>query len=315
MDIHFTIVLGPQMNAPQGPPIISPTPGRRSAGSWTYPSPQNPMDRTPRAAPLLSVGVSPPPYLETIPLTRVAGLRLARGSLLVVDLRAAAAPEMETALASTVAQARQTHPTLPIILRVPETTMDALRLAHRASRMGVRAVVGCGECLAFALRPVLTRADDLPASLLEWLEFRGRSVGPMLSALVRGIVMLAPRYPHLGDLVAVLGESERTMRHRFQASGAPGPRDWHQGARALDAALCLQAEPDARLLEVALARGYSDTSGITRQITRAFGVTPAAIRGTLGWEWLAERWYVNATARQEVAGVRNGNPLPLQTLS
>jgi AraC-like DNA-binding protein len=79
-------------------------------------------------------------------------------------------------------------------------------------------------------------------------------------------------------------------------------------ARALNHALRIQARPEARLTLLAMEAGYSDHSGLTRQLIRMFGVTPVGIRGTLGWEWLADRWLIRARDS-------SGNPYPLQSLS
>lgn len=231
-----------------------------------------------------ALGVSAPPYRDVVPAPRAAA-HLPRGSLLVLDVRST----VDDCLSRAVATARELHPAAPVILRVPEITSETLRLAHRASRMGARAVVGRDDPLAEVLRPLLTRPDDLAGDLLEWLKLRGQTFPPRVSALVRTVVELAPQYHHLSDLLHASGESERTVRHLFRRAGPPGPRVWHQGTRALRAALRLQADPNARVQAVALALGYSDHSGLARQITRTFGVTPSAIQGTLGWEWLMDR--------------------------
>jgi AraC-like DNA-binding protein len=248
------------------------------------------------AEPHLTLGFATPPYHEiTRPPTPAAG-RLPRGTLLVLEIRSLS--EGWRLVPDAVAAARRLYPAAPVILRVPEITPEMLRLAHRASRMGVRAIVGRGEALAVVLRPVLTRPDDLAADLMEWMGLRDALPPSGLSGMVRVVVEMAPRYARVSDLLRAMGHSERTVRHRFHATGHPGPREWHQGARALHAALRLQQDPDGRLLPLAVELGYSDHSGITRQLTRAFGVTPAAIRGTLGWEWLAERWLTRVSVRR-----------------
>jgi AraC-like DNA-binding protein len=49
------------------------------------------------------------------------------------------------------------------------------------------------------------------------------------------------------------------------------------------------------LLTVAVEGGYSDHSSLSRQSLRLFGVRPGAIRPTLGWEWLLDRWLRRAS--------------------
>ncbi|HEX6039377.1 MAG TPA: hypothetical protein VFZ20_15100, partial [Longimicrobium sp.] len=165
-----------------------------------------------------------------------------------------------------------------------------LRLAQRAAHLRVRAVVAVHEPLADTLRPILTHPDDLGDDVLEWLALRGRPLAPAPAAIVRRVMGRADRREPLRELLEAMGESERTARHRMRVDGLPPPSAWHQVARALHAALRIQAQPDAALAPLALALGYADRSGLSWQLTRTFGVTPVAVRGTLGWEWLLDRW-------------------------
>lgn len=155
----------------------------------------------------------------------------------------------------------------------------------------MRAIVGTDEPLGDALRPILTCPDDLGDDVVEWLALRGRTLAPVSAALVRQVVGQAHRFGQLGHLLAAMGESERTARHRLHGHGLPPPSAWYQMARALHGALRIQARPDAALAALALELGYADRSGLSWQLTRAFGVTPVAVRGTLGWEWLLDRWH------------------------
>ena len=230
---------------------------------------------------------APPPYLEPRPLSPGEG-PLPRASVLVLD----ATPGADAALLPlAVAAARQRFPAAPVVLRVPALTPAVIRLAQRAARLRVRAVVAEGEPLAEALRPQLTSPDDLGDDVVEWVELRqGRPLSPAVSTLLRRIVAGAEGGAQLGELLAPLGESERTARHRLRNKELPPPSAWHQMARALHAALRVQAQPGVRLSRLALDLGFSDHSGFSRQLSRAFGVTPPGVRGTLGWEWLVERW-------------------------
>jgi AraC-like DNA-binding protein len=248
----------------------------------------------PESEPHFAVGISVPPYDEVRRFAPASTSVLGRGSLLIVE--ACALARDWTVVSRTISATRARHPTAPVILCVPEVTPETLRVAHRSSRVGVRAIVARGEALEDVLRPLLTRPDNLAVDLIEWLEFRGRMVSPSIVGLVRDIVELAPRYAQLNDLLSALGQPERTVRSRFQCAGWPGPAGWHRCARALHGALRVQSATDVRVLELALDMGYSDHSGLTRQLTRAFGITPAGIRGTLGWEWLAERWLADVGA-------------------
>ena len=232
-----------------------------------------------------------PPYREARPLPPAAGAapwHLPRGTVLVLD--AGATPADLLLLPDAVTDARRRFIGAALVVRVAELTAATMGLAQRAARLRVRAVIGPGEPSDEVLRPALTRPDDLGDDVVEWLALRGRPLSPVVAGLARQVVGQAHRFAQLGDLFAPLGESERTARHRFRGKGLPPPSAWHQAGRALHAALRIQAEPQARLSALALELGYADHSGFSRQLTRAFGVTPAAVRGTLGWEWLMERW-------------------------
>lgn len=234
---------------------------------------------------------SSPPYRELRPLPpRAASARdtLPRAAVVVLDV--SLEMDDDTALAEAVRAARGRLPAAPVVLRVPRLTPGAMRLAQRATRLRVRAVVGTDEPLGDALRPILTRPDDLGDDVVEWLALRGRTLSPVSAALVREVVGNAHRFSHLVDLMAAMGESERTARHRLRGRGFPPPSAWYQMGRALHGALRIQAQPDVPLAAVALEMGYADRSGLSWQLTRAFGVTPVAVRGTLGWEWLLDRW-------------------------
>lgn len=67
-------------------------------------------------------------------------------------------------------------------------------------------------------------------------------------------------------------------------------RTWALAGRALAAAQRIQREPTAPLLAVAHRTGYADHRAMSRALLRAFGVTPGAIRGSVGWEWLMWRF-------------------------
>ena len=208
----------------------------------------------------------------------------------MVVLELHAPDEASVHLAEVVTTARTRFPAAPAILRVPRVTAGTMRLAQQAVRLRVRATVGAGEPLGEVLRPVLTHPDDLGDDVAEWLALRGRPLPPLVADLVRHMVGQAHRFAQLADLLAPLGQPERTARQRFHGNRLPPPSAWHQMARALHGALRIQAEPDTRLAMLAQDLGYSDRSGLTRQFTRTFGVTPVAVRGTLGWEWLLDRW-------------------------
>jgi AraC-like DNA-binding protein len=246
------------------------------------------------------LGRTTPPYRGVEPFHGAApGERLPAGTLLFLDADSVA-PDWP-ALTRTVLDLRTRHLTAPVILRVSTFTPATVRLAHQAARLGVRGVVAADEPLYDALLPLLTAPDNLSGDVLEWLRLRGMRLSPAVSELLCHIVGLAWRYPHLTDLLDTLGEGERTARYRFLRACLQPPRAWHRAARALHWAMRIQAEPHTPLLQLALDAGYSDHSGLCRQLVRTFGYTPGFVRGTLGWEWLLNRWMVHAARRVRTA--------------
>src|SRR5690606_16863514 len=75
--------------------------------------------------------------------------------------------------------------------------------------------------------------------------------------------------------------------------GLPSPSRWFQVARALHAALRIQARPDASMTAIALEMGFADHSALAHLLRRCLGVQAGMIRGTLGWEWLLQRWCIS----------------------
>jgi AraC-like DNA-binding protein len=224
--------------------------------------------------------------------------------VVLLDLHAPEA--VAAAIPQAVADARNRYPSAPVIVRVPKITAGTVLLAQRAARLRIRAVVSMDEPLYSVLRPVLTRPDDLGDDVAEWMALRGKPLPPRVFDLVRHLVGEAHRFGQLTALLEPLGQCERTARQRFRGNGLPPPSSWHQMGRALHCALRIQAEPQARLDRLALDLGYNDRSGLDHQFTRTFRVTPVAVRGTLGWEWLLDRWFLRP-ARSD----RNGNNPPV----
>jgi AraC-like DNA-binding protein len=266
--------------------------------------------------PHLPLGRIIPPYREVEPvrnLSALAARRTTPGTLLVLDVTCL--DEDWLILLDAVSLLRERFPAAPVILRVSEVTTDAVRLAQRASRLRVRALIGGGEQLYETLRPILTRPDDLGDDVVEWLSASGFTPSPAVSSLVRHILGRSPGFPQLGDLLDTIPESERTARHRFQRERLAPPSAWHQAARALHTALKIQADPDTPLLQMALDLGYSDHSGFSRQLSRTFGFTPGAIRGTLGWEWLLHRWLLRTNPAMAIRRDSSGNNQSLSPLA
>lgn len=241
---------------------------------------------------------SPAVYLLTPPYERYAavarpqalpGGNLEPGAVLVVALEHAA--DEWPAAAALVPRVREAIPAVPVVLRLPRRHgAGDLDLGRRAAALHVRAILSDDELPGPALRERLGAPIDFPGDLEEWLALRGAVLPPALVRLVREIAGLAPRCTGVRPLLATLGWHERTARAWCHRAAVPGPGKWLAVLRALHAALRLQHDPGIPLLTVAVDGGYSDHSSLSRQMLRLFGARPGAIRATVGWEWLLDRW-------------------------
>jgi len=246
-----------------------------------------------------------PPYerFEAVPdLSALVPEDLPDASLLAVGLTSAEDGWGE--LAALVQQLRARFPAAPVVLRVGRRAEGGdLEWSRRAGALRVRAVVFEGEPPRPQLRRSLTDPTSLPEDLEQWLPVRLPGLAPGMVQLACGIVRLAPRFSEVGALLGSIGYAERTVRTWLRRAGVPGPGKWLAAAHAVRAALRLQAEEKAPLLALAVDCGYSDHSSLSRQSLRLFGVRPGAIRRTLGWEWLLDRWL-----RVRGAGVTRESP-------
>ena len=202
-------------------------------------------------------------------------------------------------VAALVPQLRARFPAAPVVLRVGRHAEGGdVEWARRAGGLRVRAVLFEGEPPRPRLRRILTDATSFPEDLEQWLPMRLPGLAPGVVQLACGIVRLAPRYTEVGALLGSIGHAERTVRTWFRRAGVPGPGKWLAAAHAVRAALRLQAEQRVPLLTLAVDCGYSDHSSLSRQSLRLFGVRPGAIRRTLGWEWLVDRWLGSVAASE-----------------
>ncbi len=230
-----------------------------------------------------------PPYERAVRCRQVSGELgdLPAGSVLMLEITSE--PGDWTSLHVTLQRIRSEAPLCPIAMRIDPVRVNVLHAAIRIAQMPVRAVIG-DEQFALALRRQLTRPADLPGDVVDWLSRRGVRLSPSVRHLLHGIFALAPHSPTVAPLLTRIGTSESSARFRLQKKGLPAPGRWLQVARALNAALHLQARPDRPLLPLALSLGYADHSALSHLLGRAFRCRPAEIRDCLGWEWLLDRW-------------------------
>jgi AraC-like DNA-binding protein len=209
---------------------------------------------------------------------------------LIAGIQVEQPPDGYADLDVTIRRLRHHAPTIPVVLLLRMPPEEGLFVAAHAARSGVRAVVWSGQPLAEALRKSLTDESSLAEDVVEWLGLYGLRLSPLVSSLLLQIVANAHRHDSLTALLSSAGVPETSARFRMHKKRLPAPSRWFQVARALHAALRIQGEPRTCLMRLAHTLGYSDHSALSQLVNRAFGVRPGMVRGTLGWEWLMERW-------------------------
>lgn len=232
-----------------------------------------------------------PPYTPgatTIMVREVDMTKIVPGSVLALHITSRTIDW--ASCSETVRGLRRRMPAVPVVLSLGPDIGDGLFIASQAGRASVRAVVPGNLPLGESLRRPLTSSASLGPDVVEWLSLFGLRLSPTLAFLISQIFTDAPRFTQVGALLGSIGAAESSTRFRFRKKGLPAPSRWLQAARALHAALRVQLEPEKSVLAHACELGYADHSALCHQMKRTFGVTPAAVRETLGWEWLLERW-------------------------
>lgn len=136
----------------------------------------------------------------------------------------------------------------------------------------------------------MTCPTDIGAEVVEWLGIRGLTLSPAASALVRELIRLGPEYGLLDEAAGVIGEPPHVIRRRCRGERIPSPGEWLRLGRLLHAVFMVQRQPGSSLELVALESGYGGRSHLSRHVKHYFGLRPGEIRGTLGWEWMMNRW-------------------------
>lgn len=142
-----------------------------------------------------------------------------------------------------IASLRSQAPLAPIVLWLGDRSPNVLRLTLHAGRLGVRGVILDDEPVEPALRRSLTRPVDLGGDVVEWLPLRGLRLSPAVAHLLTEVFNRAPRHAEVSTLLKEIHVPESTARSRLRKRRLPAPRRWLQTARALHAALRIQAEP------------------------------------------------------------------------
>ncbi len=193
---------------------------------------------------------------------------------------------------SWVPRLRRAYPTVPVVLLIPHdspaSTSNYLRIS---GSLGIRAVLLEGEPVESTLRRWMTAATSLGPDVAEWVALRRGCVSPTCASLIREIVRNASAYPSVHALLAADGWSWRRASIVLSRERLPAPGKWFALGRGLRFCLTLQARPDLSVNRHALERGDEDSAPVRRQLRRLFRIPPAQVKATIGWEWLAERWW------------------------
>lgn len=237
-----------------------------------------------------------PPYDRDRLLGGAVATGLPAGAVLIIDVHPV--PKDPAAIEEALRAVKALAPSTPVVLRAAADIDDLLALATMGSGLPTQGVLLRGQDLAASLRTQLTRPHNLPEQVSEWLSRKGVRTAPALADLIRQIFARAPRHSEISSLCREIGAVESSARFRCAKKRLPPPSRWLQAARALNASLRLQAEPDRPLLPLALELGYADHSALSHQIRRTFDVRPGEVRRVLGWEWLLDRWLERARERR-----------------
>jgi AraC-like DNA-binding protein len=181
-------------------------------------------------------------------------------------------------------------PDCPVVVLLRMRSEEALVASARLAPARFRAVVQVGPQMVSILRDALTDTTSFPRDVVEWLRLRSLRLNANQADLLEKIFAFAPHHHDVTTLLAEAGVPTSTARFRLRKRGLPRPGRWFQVARALHAALRLQAQPDLSTASLAYQLGFSDHSALAHLLRRSLAVTSNQIRGNLGWEWLLCRW-------------------------
>lgn len=274
------------MNATRIPPPFGAV--RHSSPTRIEPSARRTIDRPMALYPILHLKPPYTPNSTAVMVREVDTSKMVPGSVLAIHISARNVNWSECSEA--IRGLRRRLPAVPVVLSLAPDLPDRLFLAGQAAKSAIRAVIPGDAPLGESLRRPLTDTQTIGADVVEWLTLFGFRLSPVLNHLISHIFTSAPHYSEIGDLLRSMGAAESSTRFRFRKKGLPAPSRWLQAARGVHAALRIQLDPERSILSHACALGYADHSALCHQMKRLFDTTPAAVRGTLGWEWLLERW-------------------------
>jgi AraC-like DNA-binding protein len=221
-------------------------------------------------------------------LPNLSGQQLPPGTVIAVEV---SRPESASgAIASVVRDLSQRCPSCAVVVLLRMSGEDGLVTAARLAPARLRAVVPVGPAMSSILRDALTDPSLLPRDAVEWLRQRSIRLNANQADLIEKIFAFGPHHDDVTTLLDEVGIPSSSARFRLRKRGLPCPGRWFQLARSVHAALQLQARPDLSITRLACQLGFADHSALAHLLRRTLAVTSNEIRGTLGWEWLLDRW-------------------------
>lgn len=178
----------------------------------------------------------------------------------------------------------------PIILLLQMSASDGILAAGRLAPMRFRAIAPIGPAMQSILRDSLTDPSMLAQDVVSWLQLRSIRLNPNQAHIIHAVFAAAPLHADLTSLLDHYRISQSSARFRLKKRGLPSPTRWFQLARSIHAALRLQARSDQSVTAIARELGFADHSALAHLLRRSLNITANEIRGTLGWEWLLDRW-------------------------
>ena len=247
-------------------------------------------DTLPPLRPSYPIVLLRPPYGERDLRSALPDLATAAaqpGSLVGVQIsRASVDPGALRALATDLSK----RVACPVVMLLQMSPEDGVLVAARLAPMRFRAVAPLGPGMQAVLRDSLTDPSTLAQGVVDWLQLRSIRLNPNQADLIQSIFAAAPCHEDLTTLLDHHRIPQSSARFGLKKRRLPSPTRWFVLARAIHAALRLQARPDQSVASVARQLGFADHSALAHLLRRSLDVTANEIRGTLGWEWLLERW-------------------------
>lgn len=254
------------------------------------------------AHPHFRLSVISPPYQELQPVSVESVEQISRarfGTLACIEVLDPGAHWI--ILSECIREMKSRCLSAPILLRIPECGGGVpLGLVRRAGLLRIRAVLCQGNRIYNELHAQMTDPVNLGEQVSEWLSLRIPRLPVQAARYLRHCFDACGKTERGAYPWGIDPEPDPQGVPALRKAGLPPSRTWRRVARALRAALAVQADPRNRLADIAAEVGYSEQASMSNQIYRSFRLRPRVIRGTLGWEWLMDRWCATLADRKSV---------------